>query len=429
MSHASRRARAADSSLQAARVDRRRFLQATAIAGAVPFVPTGRIAASTVASQAAAPAASDVGSLYPFIASQAVTGEFPLSFLKDRFRDVAEWRAIARARLLDLLHYSPAPCDPAPEVTARVDCGDYVREHVVFSTTPDVRVPALVLVPKDAAAPRPAIVALHDHGGFYLWGKEKLVEQEHEHAILRDFRARYYGGRSIAIDLVRRGYVVITIDMFYWGDRRLLHDDDPADWRDRPSTMPVDRVDAFNTRASQNEQLVGRTIYSAGFTWPGVMFWDDVRTVDYLRTRTDVDPSRIGCVGLSVGSLRAAHLAAIDDRVKAAVAVCWMTSFPTQLRRHVRHTIGHTKVVPGLYRHLDYPDVAALAMPRPLLVISGAKDTLFDQEGVAAAHAKLNACYAKAGVADNCRTRLYDTPHRFDTAMQAEAWAWLERFV
>src|ERR671912_1878362 len=155
--------------------------------------------------------------------------------------------------------------------------------------------------------------------------------------------------------------------------------------------MPSERVQAFNTRASQNEQLVGRTISAAGFTWPGVMFWDDIRTVDYLVTRPEVDPKRVGCVGLSVGGLRACHLAALDDRVKAAVVVGWMTSFPAQLKRHVRNTIGHTKVVPGLYRQLDYPDVASLAMPAALLVINGSQDALFEPEGVRASFDTLAA--------------------------------------
>ncbi len=291
-------------------------------------------------------------------------GDFPLSFLNPRFTSLSEWTPLARGKVLDLLHYTPPPCSPAAETVERVDCGDYVREKVWFNTTPDVRVPAYVLVPKNAPKPAPAIVALHDHGGFYLWGKEKLVAIDGEHAVFTEFRARYYGGRSIAIDLVRRGYVVVVTDMFYWGERRMLLDDDPADWRERPSTMTAERIQAFNTRASQNEQLVGRTIYSAGFTWPGVMFWDDVRTVDYLLTRPDVDPKRIGCVGLSVGAVRSAHLAALDERIKAGVVVCWMTSFPAQLKKHVRNTIGHTKVVPGLHRHLDYPDVASLAMPQ-----------------------------------------------------------------
>ena len=125
----------------------------------------------------------------------------------------------------------------AAETVERVDCGDYVREKVWFNTTPDVRVPAFVLVPKNAPKRAPAIVALHDHGGFYLWGKEKIVEMPDEHPVLTDFKRQYYGGRSIATELVRQGYVVVVIDMFYWGERRMLLDDDPADWRERPASI------------------------------------------------------------------------------------------------------------------------------------------------------------------------------------------------
>jgi dienelactone hydrolase len=372
---------------------------------------------------------SDIGTLYPFVKSQAVAGEFPLSFLQKEFGDVGAWKRVARGKLLDLLQYSPPACDPKAETVERVDRGDYVQEKVYFNTTPDVRVPAYVLVPKKVPLPVPGIVALHDHGGFYLWGKEKLVELEGEHPVLTDFKREYYAGRSVASDLARAGYVVVVIDMFYWGERRMLLADDPADWRERPRSLTKERIDAFNRRSGEGEQLVGRTIFSAGFTWAGAMFWDDVRTVDYLLTRPEVDPRRIGCVGLSVGAVRSAHLAALDDRIRAAVVVCWMTSFPTQLARRVRNTIGHTKLVPGLYRYLDYPDVASLAMPTPLLVINGSRDGLFEPAGVRVSFEKLAACYQKAGVPDRLRTRLYDTPHEFNAEMQAEAWAWLAQHL
>lgn len=416
---------------------RRRFLQATAAAGLTPLVPSpSSVSIAAVGNAGPGPVSlenaktgSDVGSLFPFIQSQAVKGEFPLSYLNDRFRSVSRWKKVARGKLLDLLHYAPPPCAPEGEVVESVDCGDFVREKVYFNTAPGVRVPAFVLVPKQATKPAPAIVALHDHGAFYLWGKEKIVETSGENPALPEFRQHYYGGRATANELVRQGYLVIAIDMFYWGERRMLLDEDPADWRERPADLARDRIQAFNARASQNEALVGRTIFSAGFTWPGVMFWDDVRTVDYLLTRPDVDPRRIGCVGLSVGGLRSCHLAALDERIRAAVVVGWMASFPAQLQKHVRNTIGHTKVVPGLHQHLDYPDVASLAMPTPLLVINGSKDGLFHLDGVKASFVKLNACYAKAGVPEHCATRLYDTPHEFNLEMQDEAWAWLKRFV
>jgi len=408
---------------------RREFLQDTGYGALAAFTGMSGVAEAEPLAVSPSDLDSDIGSLYPFVRSQAVGGEFPLSFLQKEFADLGAWKRAARGKLRDLLHYSPPACDPKAETVERVDRGEYVQEKVYFNTTPDVRVPALVLVPKKTRLPAAGIVALHDHGGFYLWGKEKLVELEDEHPALMDFKRQYYAGRSVASDLARAGYVVVVIDMFYWGERRMLLADDPADWRERPRSLSKERIDAFNRRSGEGEQLVGRTIFSAGFTWAGVMFWDDVRTVDYLLTRPEVDPRRIGCVGLSVGAVRSAHLAALDDRIRAAVAVCWMTSFPAQLKRRVRNTIGHTKLVPGLYLYLDYPDVASLAMPTPLLVINGSKDALFEPEGVRASFEKLAACYKKAGVPERLRTRLYDTPHEFNAEMQAEAWDWLAKHL
>jgi dienelactone hydrolase len=415
-------------------VSRRELLQGAAAALVVPNVdsalsPASGMGHTTTAVPDVAPTGSDVGSLYPFIQSQAVKGEFPLSYLQPQFKDLSVWKRKARSKFLELLSYAPPKCDPRPETVEKVDRGDYVQEKVYFNTTPDVRVPAYVLIPKRASFPAPAIVALHDHGGFYFYGKEKLVESEDEHPVLIDFKRQYYGGRSTASELARQGYVVVVIDMFYWGERRMLLDDDPADWRERPRSITPERIAAFNRRAGQSEDLVGRTIGSAGFTWPGVMFWDDIRTVDYLLTRPEVDRARIGCVGLSVGGVRSGHLAALDPRIKAAVVVGWMTSFPAQLKKHIRHSIGHTKLVHGLYRHLDYPDVASMAMPTALLVINGSKDGLFEQGGVRASFDKLTACYKKAGVPDKMRVRLYDTPHEFNAEMQAEAWEWLRKWL
>ena len=200
---------------------------------------------------------SDVGSLYPFIRSQATDGMPPLSYLNPRFRSLPRWRRAARGRLLELLHYNPPGVEPHPTLIERTDAGDHFREHLEFQTTPELRVPAHVLVPKGLKGRAPAIVALHDHGGFYFWGREKLLDLPGEHPVLTDFKRQYYAGRSIATELARQGYVVIVIDMFYWGERRMLLADDAADWRERPPTISRERIAAFNSRAGESEQSRG----------------------------------------------------------------------------------------------------------------------------------------------------------------------------
>ncbi len=371
---------------------------------------------------------SHIGTLYPFVQKQADRSDLELSFLRPEFKDLSSWQERARARVLEHLFYSPAPASPAPEIIRRTDRGDYVEEYLTFQTTPDLRVPAYVLIPKTAARPAPGLVVLHDHGGFYLWGKEKVVEMDDEPAALTEFKKESYGGKSIASELARRGFVVVTIDMFYWGDRRMLLDDDPPSYRDR-GKMTNDEIAAFTRRAQQSEQLVARSLLAAGITWPGVMLWDDLRTLDYLAARPEVDATRLGCVGLSVGGYRSFLLAALDRRIKAAVDVGWMSSFGFHIKRHVLNSIGLTFQIVGLYRYLDLPDLAALIAPRSVMVINGSRDGLFPREGVEAAFKKIEACFNKAGARDRQQCRLYDAPHEFNVEMQADAWKWLDRRI
>ena len=372
--------------------------------------------------------APHIGNLYPFVQKQADRSTLELSFLHPRFRALGAWQKTARSRVLEQLSYSPPPAPPNPEIVRRTDRGDYIEEYLTFQTTPDLRVPAYVLIPKNAAKPAPGIVVLHCHGGAYVWGKEKVVAVDNEPAALSAFKQQLYEGTSIATELARRGYVVITIDMFYWGERRMLLQEDPPSYAE-PQRMTAEEITAFNRRSSQNEQLVARSLLTAGITWPGVMLWDDLRTLDYLASRPEVNRQRLGCVGLSVGGYRSFLLAALDERIKAAVDVGWMTSFASNIRRHVLSTVGLTFHIPGLYRYLDLPDLSALIAPRSVLVMNGSKDTLFPPAGVEKAFQKIAACYQKAGVPERQRCRLYNVPHEFNREMQAEAWSWLEARV
>ena len=403
---------------------RRRFCRSLGATGLLSQASFALRDAAPPQAPAPAPDSPHIGNLYPFVQRQADRSRLELSFLHPQFRDLTPWQKVARARVFEQLFYSPPAASPAPEVIRRTDRGDHVEEYLTFQTTADLRVPAYVLIPKKAAVPAPGLVVLHCHGGAYVWGKEKVVASENEHPALSEFKQRLYEGTSIANEAVRRGYVVVTIDMFYWGERRMLLDEDPPSYRDRQK-LTAEEIAAFNRRSSQNEQLVARSLMTAGITWPGVMLWDDLRTLDYLASRPEVDRQRLGCVGLSVGGYRSFLLAALDPRIKAAVDVGWMTSFGTNIRRHVLNTVGLTFHIPGLYRYLDLPDLAALIAPRSVFVINGSKDALFPLEGVQKAFGKIEACFRKAGVPERQRCRLYDAPHQFNREMQAEAWDWL----
>ena len=121
---------------------------------------------------------SALGNLYPFIKHQQEKTRQGLAFLHRRPKDLEAWKAEGRAKIFELMSYRPEVVNPRPRVLDRIDRGDYIREQLAFWTTPDVEVPAYFFIPKRAKFPVPAVVALHDHGGFYYWGKEKLVETD-----------------------------------------------------------------------------------------------------------------------------------------------------------------------------------------------------------------------------------------------------------
>jgi dienelactone hydrolase len=159
-----------------------------------------------------------------------------------------------------------------------------------------------------------------------------------------------------------------------------------------------------------------------------MLAWDDRRSLDYLLSRPEVDPGRVGALGLSIGGLRTAHLIASDARLKVACVTGWMTEFRRQLRSHLR---SHTWMayIPGLYRSLDLPDAAALHAPGALLVQQCSRDALYPMSGMKGAADKLSRIYAKAGLPERFRATFYDLPHSFRPEMQDEAFAWLEKWI
>jgi dienelactone hydrolase len=365
------------------------------------------------------------------------------SFLDPRYQstDLDGWLSETRGRFLDLLHYDPPPTDLAPKIVDEQDHGDFVRQTVWISMSPWSRVPCEILVPKrprDGSWPAPAIVGLHCHGGVFRWGREKLVEAADpatEHPSLRDYRDDLYGGRAYANELARRGYVVAVIDAFYFGERRLRyrHGAWPEPYRAAESALEPDSEEWLELHARAHQEtmpIVAGALFQAGCTWPGVFVSDDRRTIDYLQTRPEVDPERIGCVGLSVGGYRSELLSAADERIKAAVAVGWLCGLGDLWPKgEWMHSLGWVHYIPGMFQELDLPDATALTCPRPLLVMQGRYDALFPIDSMERALASVGAAYAKAGVAERFQGKIFDVPHQFNPSMQDEAFAWLDRWL
>jgi dienelactone hydrolase len=408
---------------------RRRFLRTAALAaGLLPSAGAGdeprRAPAPVDPPRDLKPSGADLGSLFPDVARLAGAATYEFSFLGDRFRNLDDFKKTARDKVFELLLHRPEKVEPKAEVVERVERDDHVREKVIFSTTPTFRVPAYVLLPKGLKKKAPAIVDLHSHGGMFLFGKEKVIDFGDNHPVLTDYHRRNYDGRPTATELVRRGYVVLTIDAFMFGERRAILDADLKYGWDR-SRYTADDMRHLNQQCRTKETTLAKALVLAGLTWPGIVFWDDIRSVDYLVTRPEVDAARIGCLGISMGGYRSCYLAALDERIRAACVTGFMSSVRPMMKAHI-DTHSWVHFLPGLHRYLDLPDVASLHAPQPLLVQQCSKDQLFPPAGMKESVEKIAAVYDKAGVKDRFTARFYDEPHHFTKAMQDDAFDWFD---
>ena len=162
-----------------------------------------------------------LGGLGSLVDALARSQERKLSYASCRALGPEAWAHRARECLREHLDFAPEPVPLDTERIATYRENGYSRETVSFSSTVYHRITAEVLIPDDAVSPCPAVVALHDHGGFYTHGREKVVEGLSDSEALLDFVNSAYEGRYWASELARRGYVVMVADVLGWGERRM----------------------------------------------------------------------------------------------------------------------------------------------------------------------------------------------------------------
>ena len=169
-----------------------------------------------------------------------------------------------------------------------------------------------------------------------------------------------------------------------------------------------------------------------GMSLAGLIAHEDLRTSEFVASLPGVDGKRIAAVGLSVGGYRTWQLAALTDRIAAGVPVCWMSTIRSQMQPGIHQTGGqsvYTMLHPRLHNHLDFPDVASIACPKPMLFYNGKQDTLFPVPGVEDAYHKMRKVWESQDAGEKLVTRLWNVPHEFNHGMQAEAFDWLDRWM
>jgi dienelactone hydrolase len=375
-----------------------------------------------------------IGAYGPWAAGLVGDGPARLSYRNPLVpaADLTAWRARARQKLRDCLLQPATGGVPVAKLEHQFEYDGLHVEHLHWQLLYGPPTEAVVLKPSGARGRLPAVLALHDHGGNKYFGWRKIAQiSEQLHPMMKEHRASAYGGVSWANQLAKRGFVVLVHDAFPFASRRVRAGDlPPVVRKDLKEVNPEsqEEVDAYNSFADRHESLMAKSLFCAGTTWPGVFTAEDQRALDYLCSRDDVDPSRVGCGGLSGGGLRTVYLGGLDDRIRCACCVGMMTTWRDYLLNKC-HTHTWMIYIPSLPNDLDYPEVLGLRVPLPTLVQSDNEDQLFTIGEMRRADGMLREIYTKAGAADRYKASYYPGPHKFDLAMQDEAFAWFEKWL
>jgi dienelactone hydrolase len=317
-----------------------------------------------------------------------------------------------RTDFLKLLDRPKVAADPVTASTSEAD--GLTTERLSFASEKDQRVPVLVVRPAKREGRRGAVIVLHGTGG----AKE--------------------GMRGTLVDLARRGLIGVAIDARYHGER--------ASGAKGAEAYNAAILRAYRAKPEEQEHP---------FYYDTV--WDLWRTLDWLCSREDVDPSRLGMIGFSMGGIQTWLAAAVDTRIKAAVPAIAVQSFQWSLEHErwqgransikaahegAAKDLGAekvdarvcralwSKVIPGILDRFDGPRMLPLFAGRALLVVSGDQDPNCPYEGAKLAIASAEEAFQAAGCPDKLKVMVAEgVGHKVTPEQQAAALAWFERWL
>ena len=304
-------------------------------------------------------------------------------------RDWTDRRGQYREELFEMLGLSPRPAktDLKPTITGRVEHAEFFVEKLHFQSLPGLYVTANLYVPKNLTGRAPAILYGCGHADVKD-GKTSLGNKT----------GYQHHGEWFA----RHGYVCLAIDTIQLGELQGVH---------------------------HGTRRFGQFWWnSRGYTPAGVEAWNGIRALDYLQSRPEVDPEKIGMTGRSGGGAYTWYTAALDERIKVAVPVAGITD----LHNHVVDgTVkGHCDCMfmVNTYRW-DYAKLAALLAPRPLLIANSDKDTIFPLDGVLRVHGAVARLYALHNASEKLGLLITEGPHKDTQDLQVPAFRWFNRWL
>lgn len=314
--------------------------------------------------------------------TKAASWEPELLFTKDT--DYSLWKNLSYDRLLGLLGKFPTPCPLNAEVEKTWQEDGIIYERVVFNSEENMSVPCIVLRPAKMKTDRShaAVLCCHGHSPY---GKYSVAGVALTPELKQNIESHRY---DYAKMLAHEGFLTLAPDLRGFGERK--DGDDPFPGRDRC-----------------NVNFIKGALFGSYTLMLNI--WDAKCCIDYLQSRPEVDPSRIGMMGLSYGGTMTTFTAAVDSRIRAACVCGYGGSFSAFAVG--RGNFCGAQMLPDLYRYFDLPEVMGLIAPRPLLLNMGRLDNGFTIEESVSGSERVKQIYAAAGKPSSLEIEIHDGGH------------------
>lgn len=280
------------------------------------------------------------------------------------------------------------------------------REHIRIQVEPDVWMTMYILIPQGADSTTRVFLCPPGHNGA---GKYAVAGLKEYSAVNEKIKQYHY---DYGYELAKLGYVVICPDCRGFGERR----EDIADTKDESAALKGDCY----WLAHMGEPL--------GIPVAGMLTWDLMRAMDYVKQRGDWDDNKISCLGFSGGGMQVLWLAALDDRVGLAIISGYMYGYRDALLTLNRNC--SCNYVPHLWEHLDMGDIGSLIAPRPILIQSCRDDMLNGPRGIVNAIEQVDIirkAYKLMGASEMVIHEIYEGTHQWHGEKLKENLAYLSK--
>jgi dienelactone hydrolase len=303
--------------------------------------------------------------------------------------DVRRRQEQLRAAFLESLGGFPERTPLNAKTTGTLKRDGYRIEKVIYEVRPDLHVTANLYLP-DGPGPFPGVLFPLGH-----YDNPKPAEEYQRSCIL----------------FVRNGLAVLTYDPIGQGERYQVLG---------PDRKPRARGTSEHTLVDVGAMLVGTS--SAQY-----FLWEGIRGLDYLASRHEVNPKRLGCVGNSGGGTMTAYLMAIDDRVACAVPNCFITSME-KLYSTVGPQDGEANLQGLVAAGFGHSDYAILRAPRPTQLSTPTRD-YYDIEGAWSTFREAKRVYGILGASERMDLFEYDDKHSISRPFREAAVRWFRRWL